>query len=803
MLKNSLKKSMYVFIGALLIQSVAMSIDFYFRDLVEDAEIKHHAILEVRRIFLEMLVEENHAFLFVADQPKLDGLYNTLNEIIRVDRLALDSTLFEKHNQIYAQLYHLKRERQSLHQRLNTILPTLTSSVRYIHEHHIAYLKNLLFRGKSDQDYDTGVSFKRSPVRSAPELDIIKVAVAIQTRMLDIFETFSKLEKGGSPAAIHAEFNEHIQSFYVMVNNLEDYSLDAQDGLLVEELLLNGRMFEESFTRFLAIEKKIRELATEKQVQQDLLVERLKDATQTIESSYRHLEQRIENLQHVSMLVSVFLIAFLFFFSNRLITTMRRTINETRRIQDDLSYQIPGRESDFTEFKTIHNALNAMANTINNQVIKLEESRNLLEKRVAERTTELSQVNQKLMAEIQDRIENEKKRIELEAKLSRAEKMEAIGTLAGGVAHDLNNILSGIISYPELILMDLPKDHPLRDSVMTIKSSGEKAATIVEDLLTLARRGIANHQPVDLNALIRQFVNSPECDKILFYHPEVKIESDLTPDISYMTGSSVHLSKSIMNLVSNAAEAMPQGGTIQIATSELYVDFTIRGYDDVKEGEYLRLTVSDDGEGIAEDDLGRIFEPFFTKKQMGRSGTGLGMAVVWGTVKDHAGYIDVESQLGRGTTFTLYFPLNRKLSDLQPEAAIPPEKYRGRGETVLVVDDVKEQRDIAKRMLEKLGYRADCVSNGEAAVAYIKERPVDILLLDMIMLPGINGLETYRRIKRLVPGQKAVICSGFSENELVAEAQRIGAGRYIKKPYSFEHIGLAIRETLDQGETDP
>jgi signal transduction histidine kinase/ActR/RegA family two-component response regulator len=485
-----------------------------------------------------------------------------------------------------------------------------------------------------------------------------------------------------------------------------------------------------------------------------------------------------------------------------MIRAVKRTIAETKRIQDDVSYQIPVKASDFSEFDTIYNALNAMADTINKQVVKLEESRRLLERRVSERTTELSQVNQQLRAEIQDRIENEKKRIELETRLNRAEKMEAIGTLAGGVAHDLNNILSGIISYPELILMDLPEDHPMRDPVMTIKSSGEKAAAIVEDLLTLARRGVANHQPVDLNLLINQFISSPECEKILFYHPQVNIETRLAPDINLITGSSVHLSKTIMNLVSNAAEAIPHGGTIFISTEASYIDFTIRGYNDVKEGEYLKMTIRDTGEGIAAEDLGRIFEPFFSKKQLGRSGTGLGMAVVWGTVKDHAGYIDVDSQLGKGTAFTLYFPLDRNLQPVQSEAAIHPEKYMGHGETVLVIDDVNEQRDIARRMLERLGYQVACATSGEDAVAYVRSHSADILLLDMIMPPGINGLETYRRIKALVPGQKAVISSGFSETELVCEAQQIGAGPYIKKPYSFEQIGIAIRETLGKGIMD-
>jgi signal transduction histidine kinase/ActR/RegA family two-component response regulator len=616
--------------------------------------------------------------------------------------------------------------------------------------------------------------------------------------MLDIFETFSKLKRGFPAAAISFEFKKKIQTLYQMTNKLEDYSLDAQDGLLVEELLLNGRSFEKSFDRFLTIENNIRELSTKKDSKQQYLIGQLHLAKVHAEMSHLRLEEQMDALRHFSLLLNGFMLAFLLFYSKQTINSFRRTVEETERIQDDLSYQIPIKNSDFIEFSTIYKALNSMANTINTQVKKLEESRNLMEDRVEERTRRLSMVNQQLITEIQVRVENEKKRSELEVKLNRAEKMEIIGTLAGGVAHDLNNILSAIISYPELILMDLPEDHRLREPLLIIKSSGEKAAVIVEDLLTLARRGVTTQEQVELDDVIRQFINSPECAKILFNHPAIKIETQLMSKKGLTIGSQFHLSKTIMNLVSNSAEAMHDGGSILITTSKTYVDFTIRGYDQVKEGEYLKLTVKDSGEGIAEEDMDRIFEPFFTKKQMGRSGTGLGMAVVWGTVKDHGGYIDVESKLGTGTTFTLYFPMSRDTINPNSDTVIPAEKYRSRGETVLVVDDGNEQRDIAKRMLEKLGYQVTCVPSGEKAIEYLQQHSADILLLDMIMPPGLNGLETYRRAIALAPGQKAVIASGFSESASVVEAQELGAGPYIKKPYDFEQIGLAIRAELDR-----
>jgi len=271
----------------------------------------------------------------------------------------------------------------------------------------------------------------------------------------------------------------------------------------------------------------------------------------------------------------------------------------------------------------------------------------------------------------------------------------------------------------------------------------------------------------------------------------------LGPDLLNISGSYVHLSKTVMNIISNAIEAIQGPGRITVSTKNRYIDKPVTGYDYIEEGDYVVLTVSDTGIGISPEDLERIFEPFYTKKVMGRSGTGLGMAVVWGTVKDHKGYLDVQSSVGKGTTFKLYFPVTRmKLS--KEESPLSIEAYVGKGETVLIVDDVDEQREIASRMIKKLGYNVTSISSGEKTVDYLKHHTADLLILDMIMEPGIDGLETYRRILKLHPGQKAIVASGFSETDKVREAQRLGAGAYIKKPYTIEKIGTAVRAELDK-----
>jgi PAS domain S-box-containing protein len=385
----------------------------------------------------------------------------------------------------------------------------------------------------------------------------------------------------------------------------------------------------------------------------------------------------------------------------------------------------------------------------------------------------------------------------LEAELQRAKKMEMVGTLAGGVAHDLNNILSGLVSYPELLLLNLPHESPLRKPIMSIKRSGEKAAVIVQDLLTMARRGVAVSEVVNLNDVISEQLESPELEKLRSFHPDIKVTTNLEKNLRYINGSHTHLAKSIMNLISNAAEAMLQGGTISISTKNCYLHSPIKGYDHVEEGEYATISVSDAGTGLSEEDRERVFEPFYTRKAMGRSGTGLGMAVVWGAVKDHNGYIDIQSKEGKGTTFTLFFPVT---SEEPGRSAIPSTigEYKGEGETILVVDDVVEQRRIASIILEKLGYTVSTVASGEEAVQYVKDNPVNLLILDMIMEPGMDGLDTYKKILQIAPGQKAIIASGFSETERVKEAHKLGAGKYIQKPYTLESIGLAIKETLKE-----
>ena len=248
---------------------------------------------------------------------------------------------------------------------------------------------------------------------------------------------------------------------------------------------------------------------------------------------------------------------------------------------------------------------------------------------------------------------------ELSEKLDQAKEMELIGIIAGGVAHDLNNILAGLVSYPELLLLQMEKNSPLMEPISFIHDTGLKAADIVQDLLSLTRRGIKQTRVINLNQAIQDYHNSSVHQRLIKNFPDIdfKIKSD--PDLLNLNGSESHISKMVMNLVINAAEAVQNSGQVMVETFNRSVDISPGGIFENASGEYVVLRVTDDAEEISQEDIKRMFEPFYTKRQMGRSGTGLGLLVVWNAVKDHGGYIEIFSEKGKGTTFEIYFPGTR------------------------------------------------------------------------------------------------------------------------------------------------
>jgi len=383
---------------------------------------------------------------------------------------------------------------------------------------------------------------------------------------------------------------------------------------------------------------------------------------------------------------------------------------------------------------------------------------------------------------------------ELQAKLARSERMESLGVLAGGVAHDLNNILGPLVAYPELILEDIPEGSDVVEMVHDLGESARRAAAVIQDLLALARRGNYTKVPVNLNEVVQQHLESPAFRSTRERSPMVAVEAKLDADLLSILGTTPHLLQVVMNLVANAIEAIDGAGRTRVETFSCYMDRPVRGYDTIEVGDYAVLRVSDTGSGIAEEELERIFEPFYTRKLMGCSGTGLGLAVVYGVVKDLDGYIDVKSVVGKGTEFLLYFPVTRESVEQETDDFF---SLHG-SEEILVVDDVPEQRKLASRLLMSIGYEVASVSSGEEALEYLSKHKVDLVVLDMIMEGGIDGLVTLERIRESNPDQRCIIASGFAETDRVKRALHLGIGDYVLKPYTLEKIGYAVRRELDR-----
>lgn len=383
-----------------------------------------------------------------------------------------------------------------------------------------------------------------------------------------------------------------------------------------------------------------------------------------------------------------------------------------------------------------------------------------------------------------------------EQRLRQAEKLEGIGLMASGVAHDLNNILSGIVGYPDLLLQQLEPGSKLRDPLLQIQQSGRRAADVVDDLLTLAR-GVAKHKEnLSLNEIIREYLNSQEFRNLRTRYQGIEVDEAFDSHIPHCNCAPGPIRKVIMNLIHNSFEAIGEHGTVTLSTRTQNKLPSMLD-DSVQISNFVALEIRDTGPGIDNDVMHHIFEPFYSTKRIGRSGTGLGLAIAWQVIKDHGGLITVDSN-ETGSVFTIFLPAVTKPAIVtEYSSKNDPVTRKGTG-TVLVVDDDEMQCDIAGQMLVELGYHVHTVPSGEAAIDWLSKNNADLLLLDMALGSGINGRQTLERILPHTPEQRAVICSGLADEEDVQKSLDLGACGYLRKPYSLHQLGQVMFQALSQ-----
>lgn len=377
----------------------------------------------------------------------------------------------------------------------------------------------------------------------------------------------------------------------------------------------------------------------------------------------------------------------------------------------------------------------------------------------------------------------------IEQQLLRAQRLETAGTVAAQVAHDFNNLLAPLVGFPELVKMSLPEGHPAVAYCDAMMQAALQMAEINEDLLALGRRGHLVHKPVDVASVIQQVLAQLDPTP-----PKLKVEVMVAAHLLPVQGVPAQLLRVLANLISNAREAMDDVGTLTVSAENVYVDRPLGRYARVEVGEYVRAQITDIGRGISPEIQDKIFDPFFTTRDSGvRRGSGLGLSVVQTIIEDHHGYVDLESQVGKGTTFSVYLPISRE----EPPSSTADTWVGGSG-SILVVDDDPVQRDVAPRLLGSLGYQVEVASSGEEAVSYLADHPVDVVILDMVMPPGIDGAETYRRMLGVRPGQAAIVISGFADSERVQEALALGAKSFIRKPVTLNKLAAAVHEAIGQ-----
>ncbi|MEJ2313229.1 MAG: PAS domain S-box protein [Nitrospirota bacterium] len=381
----------------------------------------------------------------------------------------------------------------------------------------------------------------------------------------------------------------------------------------------------------------------------------------------------------------------------------------------------------------------------------------------------------------------------LEESLHQARKMEALGTLTGGIAHDFNNILSAIIGFGETLEMDLAPGDPKRPYLQQMLAAAEKGANLTHSLMAFGRKLVIKPMPVKLNSLVEGVKD------IVANLVGDGVGLDVTlaePSLTVMADAS-HIEQAIINLATNARDAMPYGGTLSISASEAVIDADfIRSRGFGKPGRYGLLSVSDTGIGMDESTRRRIFEPFFTTKGQGM-GTGLGLSMVYGIVKQHGGYIDVRSELGKGSTFDIYLPLV-KIGERKAETGVGEARLEGGSETVLVAEDDAAVRSIMRDVLERFGYKVYEAADGAQAVRAFERHKdeIELLVLDVVM-PGLGGKEAYDRIREMRPDVKALFTSGQVSEMINRDV--VGRGlEFLPKPASPRQLIRKVREVLDR-----
>jgi len=884
---SSFRAQLYLIVGLFVVVFVLILLMIFAGRFVEKIEKNHAEIMGKESQVLLLVARESPA---LNQQERFAALLKKYSDV-RSSCLQCHeekTDLLSPRVSTLRQLNSVIDEATVLQDNVQKRLQALFESARYIHEHHIAIIKNFSRPNQyQDEAMAVGRSFRKSDARSASELEIIQQIVIIQQSIYEIRANFHSLNREVDLGQVQKVFTSNLATFYAAVNMFEDYSLDAQDGLLVEELLDSGRIFQRSLHKFV-------ELMEQQIVLLDELEENRKDLIYQIDSMKQKLlfnRDRLNNkmgIVRTIMLVIVVLLVLISYFKSRwIIDSISEIVRETEKIEIDFHYRIEDDPLINTEFKVLVQALNSMAGEIEQRVGKLNEEidqRVMAEKKlslekerlavtlesigdgvitsdkngrvvflnkVAEKLTGWSleeargkpvehvmhivdqrtgepcpsPVNEVLkkggIIELADKVSlitkdgsiisiadsgapiqgsgnqiigvvlvfrDVTERQRMEDELMKMKKLESLGVMAGGIAHDFNNILMAILGNIQLASRYIDKENKAAELLVESGKAANKAKGLTQQLLTFSRGGY----PVKKAASVERLIKDSSCFILRGSHVGCKYH--FGDDLWLVDMDQGQISQVIQNVTLNAAHAMHEGGLIAISCENIS-DIKQEAGLEANQEEYVKITITDKGQGIALEDLDRIFDPYFTTKT---EGEGLGLAVSYSIVKKHNGFIQVDSEINKGTTVTIYLPAVPGVTlEANPEQDISDD-CKG---TIMVMDDNVMVLQITTAILRHLGYDVICVKDGREAIDRYKEMneaqtPIDVIIMDLTIPGGMGGEEAVKEILKIDRGARVIVASGYSEEKILADYKEYGFQGALSKPFELQEISRILEKVL-------
>ena len=763
---KSIRAKLQLMLLLLIIIVSLMLVNYLMNQAVVKWDHTYAEVMGISNQFANSITEESAA---LQDSKKFLNVKNSYKALHASCLNCHDSNpgdILLTRNELLDKLHDNQLAGIASRQTINKILNDLIKSVRYIHEHHIATLKNFLMRNQLRENaYQSNEFQGKSSTQSAPELDIIQQTVAIQNCLAYLYRVFYILKDSQTPLALQTNFSNSLSSFYNAVNTFESYSLDAQDGLLVEELIDSGRTFEKSFTELIWLKDNERKIFLQ-------LDNNRKDITDTIslvqvivQTNRDKINSSLTLLEYSSFFFITLLMLLIIRQGKIIINSINHLAKETEKIKKDYTYRIPENPDSENEFNGLSQALNSMAENLDERIKKLNK-------------------------EIQLRTQAEKEKAATEIYLQRAEQKAAIGTLAAGIAHDFNNLLTAILGNITLAIYSLPPEDKTYEALIAAEKASKRAHKLTTQLLTFSKGGAPVKETAPISEVIRESAD------FILHGSNVVCSINIPNNLWLVKIDKGQIGQVIKNLTINADQAMPTGGTITIACRN-YIeekDTSVLG-----KGRYVQVSVQDQGRGIDAENLSRVFDPYFTTKETGSvKGSGLGLAIVYSIIARHDGYISVQSESQIGSTFTFYLPAENEMQ--MPKQQTSGEILMGKGK-ILIMDDEVMIQTMMQQSLNSLGYEIETADNGKQALekydaAAKKKIPFDLVIMDLTIPGGMGGKETAIKILSLYPDATLLVSSGYADDPVMVNPSRYGFKAALKKPYALKDLSQMLHKFI-------